>query len=129
VTGQLSPDGQWKWDGTQWVPNTYVYGEQPAAPAGLPAAPGGPPQQWTPPTAQTGEDWKPIASLICGIAAFFVGLTAIGAVILGHMARADARREGRRVNPMATIGLILGWTFIIGTVLLLLVALALITNL
>jgi hypothetical protein len=122
MTEQISPDGQWKWDGSQWVPNTYVYGEQPAV-----AAP--PPQAWGPPPPSHGDDWKPIASLVCGIAAYFVGLTSIAAVILGHMARADAAREGRRVNPMATIGLILGYTFIAFVVVILVVVLGVIANL
>jgi hypothetical protein len=124
VTGQLSPDGQWRWDGTQWVPATFVYGDQPAVPAAPPVAG----QQWGPPPP-AGDDWKPIASLVCGIASYFVGLTSIAAVILGHMARADARREGRRVNPMATIGLILGYTFIAGVVIVVVIVLGIIANL
>lgn len=123
MSEQLSPDGQWRWDGTQWVPANFVYGEAPAAPAP-------PPTTWTPPRPPSGDsDWKALASLVCGVSAYFVGLTSIAAVILGHMARSQAAREGRRASPMATVGLILGYTFIAFTVVILLVVLAVVSNL
>ncbi len=36
-TGQLSPDGRWRWDGTRWVP--AVPAQTPAAAAPPPASP------------------------------------------------------------------------------------------
>jgi hypothetical protein len=30
-TGQMSPDGSWRWDGAQWVPNVPVVSQGPAA--------------------------------------------------------------------------------------------------
>jgi hypothetical protein len=40
---------------------------------------------------------------------FSLGLTAIPAVILGHVARGQIRRTGERGHGMATTGLVLGW--------------------
>ncbi len=55
-----------------------------------------------------------VAALVCGVAEFFtVGLTAIPAVILGHMARGQIRRTGEQGSGLALAGLILGWVAII----------------
>jgi hypothetical protein len=40
---------------------------------------------------------------------FTLGITAIPAVILGHVARGQIRRNGERGDGMATAGLVLGW--------------------
>ena len=40
---------------------------------------------------------------------FTLGITAIPAVILGHFARGQIRRNGERGDGMATAGLVLGW--------------------
>ena len=51
-----------------------------------------------------------VAALVCGVAEFFtLGLTAIPAVILGHMARGQIRRTGEHGRGLALAGLILGW--------------------
>lgn len=55
-----------------------------------------------------------IASLVCGITAWTIlpiGLTAIAAVILGHLAKKEIRASGETIagNGMATAGLILGY--------------------
>jgi hypothetical protein len=51
-----------------------------------------------------------VASLVCGLMQVFsLGITAIPAVILGHMARGQIRRTGERGDGMATAGLVLGW--------------------
>jgi hypothetical protein len=90
----LSPDGHWRWDGTQWVP---------AAPFYYPPAYYGPP-----PTG--GTDGKAIGSLVCALAAPFVcGLSSIVAVILGHQSRREARRAGREPSGLALAGLIIGY--------------------
>jgi hypothetical protein len=60
-----------------------------------------------------------VGALICGIAEIFFGLTAIPAVILGHLARQNIRRTGERGDGMAIAGLVLGylgigiWTLVI----------------
>jgi hypothetical protein len=51
-----------------------------------------------------------VAALACGISEFFtLGLTAIPAVILGHVARRQVRQTGQRGDDMALAGLILGY--------------------
>lgn len=51
-----------------------------------------------------------VASLVCALMQVFsLGLTAIPAVILGHVARGQIRRTGERGHGMATTGLVLGW--------------------
>ena len=64
-----------------------------------------------------------IASLVCGVLELFLGLTAIPAVILGHMARAEIRRTGKRGNGMAVAGLVLGY---VGTAIFVLAIVALV---
>ena len=62
----------------------------------------------------TGTSSLAVAALVCGIAEFFtLGLTAIPAVILGHMARGQIRRTGEQGSGLALAGLILGWVAII----------------
>ncbi len=51
-----------------------------------------------------------VAALICGIAEFLtLGLTALPAVVLGHVARSQIRRTGEAGSGLAMTGLILGW--------------------
>jgi hypothetical protein len=60
-----------------------------------------------------------VAALVCGVAEFFtLGLTAIPAVILGHMARGRIRRTGEQGSGLALAGLILGYAAIILFVLI-----------
>ncbi|MBO0802654.1 MAG: DUF1707 and DUF4190 domain-containing protein [Nocardiopsaceae bacterium] len=65
------------------------------------------------------------ASLACGILEFFTGgLTAIPAVVLGHMGRGEIRRTGKPGDGMALAGLILGYLAIAGWVLFIAVGVA-----
>jgi len=51
-----------------------------------------------------------VASLICGIAEFFtLGIAAVPAVILGHVARSNIKRTGERGDGLAIAGLVLGY--------------------
>ena len=60
-----------------------------------------------------------VAALVCGVAELFtVGLTAIPAVVLGHMARSQIRRTGEHGSGLALTGLILGWLAILLFVLI-----------
>jgi len=60
-----------------------------------------------------------VAALVCGVAEFFTaGLTAIPAVVLGHMARSQIRRTGEHGSGLALAGLILGWLAIVLFVLI-----------
>jgi hypothetical protein len=64
-----------------------------------------------------------IGAMVCGIAEIFtLGFSAIPAVILGHIARAQIKRTGERGDGMAIAGLVLGylsigiWTLIFLTI-------------
>jgi Domain of unknown function (DUF4190)/Domain of unknown function (DUF1707) len=93
-----------------------TYGELGALVADLPAGPRGgpahyqstgyPPQQMVQPTTNS----MAVAALACGIGEFFtLGLTAIPAVLLGHLARKQVRQTRQRGDGMALAGLALGW--------------------
>ena len=57
-----------------------------------------------------GTNGMAIASLILGLAQpFTAGLTAIPAVICGHVARQQIRRTGESGLGLATAGLVFGW--------------------
>ena len=93
-----------------------TYGELAALTADLPTGSFGypvpyqgvgyPPQQ----PAYTTVNSAAVAALTCGIAEFFtLGLTAIPAIVLGHVARRRVRETGQRGDGMALTGLILGY--------------------
>ncbi len=67
-----------------------------------------------------------MASLACGLAQFVFGpLTAIPAIVFGHMARHQIKRTGEQGAGLALTGLILGWaTVILGIVLIVVAGLA-----
>jgi hypothetical protein len=66
-----------------------------------------------------------LGSMICGIAEIFtLGLAAIPAVILGHLARGQIRQTGERGDGMAVAGLVLGYLAIAGWVLAILLVTA-----
>ena len=66
-----------------------------------------------------------VASLICGIAEFFtLGIAAVPAVILGHVARSNIKRTGERGDGLAIAGLVLGYLGIACWALFLIVLLA-----
>ena len=55
-----------------------------------------------------------VASMVLGVAEFFtMGLTAIPAVICGHIARRQMRMTPQRGEGLATSGLVLGYMAII----------------
>jgi hypothetical protein len=55
-----------------------------------------------------------IASMVLGVAEFFtMGLTAVPAVICGHIARRQMRMTPQRGEGLATSGLVLGYMAII----------------
>jgi hypothetical protein len=93
-----------------------TYGELTALTADLPA--GAMPAVW-PTSAPVYQPSMPTnslarASLILGVAEFFsMGLTAIPAVICGHLAKSEMRQTGQRGDGMATAGLVLGYMAII----------------
>jgi Domain of unknown function (DUF4190)/Domain of unknown function (DUF1707) len=66
-----------------------------------------------------------LGAMICGIAEIFtLGLAAIPAVILGHLARGQIRQTGERGDGMAVAGLVLGYLAIAGWALVILLVTA-----
>jgi hypothetical protein len=99
-----------------------TYAQLGAVVADLPAGPsyGMVPYQGYYPANTNPTSGLAIGALICGIAEIFtLGLAAIPAVILGHLARQQIKRTGERGDGMAIAGLVLGylgigiWTLII----------------
>ena len=95
-----------------------TYGELAALTADLPAgalpmpAPAWPVPAYQPPP--TGTNSMAIASMVLGVAEFFTaGLTAIPAVICGHVARRQMKLSSQRGDGLATSGLVLGYMAII----------------
>ncbi len=96
-----------------------TYGELAALTADLPA--GAMPTAWpvavyspAPPAVAGGTNSMAIASMVLGVAEFFTaGLTAIPAVICGHIARRQMRQTLERGDGLATGGLVLGYMAII----------------
>lgn len=63
-----------------------------------------------------------VGALVCGIAELFtLGLAAVPAVILGHLARAQIKQTGERGDGMAIAGLVLGYMGIVGWLFVMLV--------
>lgn len=85
TTGQFSPDGMWRWDGQQWVP---AY-----APS---------------PVSGSVHDGLAIGSLVLSVL-WLVGLGSVAGVVLGHVSRSKAAREGRQKSGVALAGLIVGY--------------------
>jgi hypothetical protein len=92
-----------------------TYGELAALTADLPAGvlPAWPVPAYQPPPPG-GTNSMAIASMMLGVAEFFTGgLTAIPAVICGHVARRQMKQTAQRGDGLATSGLVLGYMAII----------------
>jgi len=91
-----------------------TYGELIALTADLPA--GAMPMVFPVPMYQPPVSTNSLAraSLVLGVAEFFtMGLTAIPAIICGHMAKREMRQTGQRGDGLATSGLVLGYMAVI----------------
>ena len=91
-----------------------TYGELMALTADLPA--GAMPAVWPMAVYQPPVTTNSLAraSLVLGVAEFFtMGLTAIPAIICGHMAKHEMRQTGQRGDGLATSGLVLGYMAVI----------------
>jgi hypothetical protein len=91
-----------------------TYGDLAALTADLPAGvlPGWPVPAYQP--VPNGTNSMAIASMVLGVAEFFTaGLTAIPAVICGHIARRQMKETAQRGDGLATSGLVLGYMAII----------------
>jgi Domain of unknown function (DUF1707)/Domain of unknown function (DUF4190) len=94
-----------------------TYGDLAALTADLPAG-ASPVPAWPVPAYQppppSGTNSLAIASMVLGVAEFFTGgLTAIPAVICGHIARRQMKQTAQRGDGLATSGLVLGYMAII----------------
>jgi uncharacterized membrane protein len=90
-----------------------TYGELAELTADLPV---GPLPFWQGPVYQppAGTNSMAIASIVLGVAEFFtMGLTAIPAVICGHIARRQMKMTSQQGEGLATSGLVLGYMAII----------------
>ncbi len=104
-----------------------TYGELAALTADLPAGPWPVPSPWPVPFQPApSTNSMAIASLVLGVAEVFTGgLTAIPAVICGHVARRQMKLTGQRGDGLATGGLVLGYMAIIFWAILIAASLAL----
>lgn len=75
------------------------------------------PWQPNPPVPRKTNDMA-VASLVCGGLSFMVGVTAIPAIITGHMALSRLKHSNEDGRGLAITGLILGYTVTAGAVLL-----------
>ena len=93
-----------------------TYGELATLTADLPAG-ASPMPAWPVPAYQpppSGTNSMAIASMVLGVAELFTaGLTAIPAVICGHVARRQMKLTSQRGDGLATSGLVLGYMAII----------------
>ena len=91
-----------------------TYGELMALTADLPA--GAMPAVWPVQVYQPPASTNALAraALVLGVAEFFtMGLTAIPAIICGHMAKHEMKQTGQRGDGLATSGLVLGYMAVI----------------
>jgi hypothetical protein len=111
--GRLTQDEYNERMGRAYAARTY--GELAALTADLPAGamPAWPVPAYQPPPP-AGTNSMAIASMVLGVAEFFTaGLTAIPAVICGHIARRQMKETSQRGDGLATSGLVLGYMAII----------------
>jgi hypothetical protein len=105
------------------VMNARTYGELAPIVADLPGAAPVQPYPYQPVVAATSG--LATGSLVCGILEVFTaGMTGIPAIILGHMARSEIRRTGKRGDGMAIAGLVLGYLAMAGWVVFLIAIIA-----
>jgi hypothetical protein len=93
-----------------------TYGELGSLIADLPAGPLGDPTRYPVALYPLRQMVRPpvnssaVTALVCGAGVFFtMGLTAIPAIVFGHVARRQVRETGQRGDGMALTGLALGW--------------------
>jgi hypothetical protein len=110
--GRLTQDEYNERMGRAYAAKTY--GELATLTADLPA--GAVPAVWPMAVYQPPVTTNSLAraSLLLGVAEFFtMGLTAVPAIICGHMAKREMRQTGQRGDGLATSGLVLGYMAVI----------------
>jgi hypothetical protein len=102
---------------TEDIPSAMPPGFQPfAAPAPYTTYPPVPPAPY-PMAPVRVTNSAATASLVCGVLGTMTGITAIPAVVLGHIAKRQIRRTGQEGDGLATAGLVLGYLVSIGMLL------------
>jgi hypothetical protein len=91
-----------------------------AAPTGAPAVPGAPVE----------TSGKAILSLVCGLL-FFIPLAFVAAIVFGHLGLSEIRKSAGRLKGegLAMAGLVLGYVWIAGIPVILIIAAIAIPNL
>jgi hypothetical protein len=107
------------------VPAAQAPPPQPQAPApqAQPPWPGAVPQHQLPPYQAQKNDGKAIGSLIASVL-WVCGVGSAVGVVLGHLSRGQARREGRPPAGLAMAGLVIGYLGLAATVAVAAIALA-----
>lgn len=59
-----------------------------------------------------------VAALVCGLASFFLVVTAPVAVVLGHIASGQCKRRGEQGRGMAIAGYVIGYVYLAFLVLI-----------
>ncbi|HEX6931422.1 MAG TPA: DUF1707 and DUF4190 domain-containing protein [Streptosporangiaceae bacterium] len=68
-----------------------------------------------------------VASMLCGIGQiFFWFLAGVPAIVFGHVARRQIRQTGEAGSGMATAGLVMGYVGVLGPIIALIAALAIV---
>ncbi|WP_054147411.1 DUF4190 domain-containing protein [Frigoribacterium sp. RIT-PI-h] len=99
--GQPSPQNPYQ--GQQPTHQGQPYGGQPAY-QGQNGAPGQ-------------RNTLALVSMILGIAGFLTSITALGAIVTGHMALSQIKKRGEEGRGMALTGLILGYVVVALTII------------
>ncbi|MEQ4208005.1 DUF1707 and DUF4190 domain-containing protein [Actinopolymorpha sp. B9G3] len=75
---------------------------------------------YTPPAARPTDDLAKASVILAVISTFTCGLTAVPAIVTGHMALSRIRDSGDDGRGMAIVGLCVGYSAVIGTLLVIL---------
>jgi hypothetical protein len=117
VSGAISPADLVWWDGQPgWIPlSQSPYAATTAPPIPPPPVPpitAGP--RTTIPGASPKTSQLAIWALVCGVAEFFCGITFLPAIILGHLALSETKKNpALQGRGMAWAGLVLGYVYIL----------------
>lgn len=84
---------------------------------------------WPPaPTTPQKTNDLAVASIVCGGLGFMTGITAIPAIITGHMALSKIRQTGEDGRGLAVAGLAMGYTIVAGGLLMVIFVLAVLAS-
>jgi hypothetical protein len=123
---KVSPDGRWRWDGSQWVPNAAP--PPPPPHAGQPVQPYQPghPSTYQYPAyvaAPQATNGMAIASMVLGILwLYWIG--SVLALIFGYVALGQIKERNQGGRGMAIAGIVLGWVGVGALLLVIIVAIA-----